>query len=73
MRYRADLAINEKRNEMEDRQIRHMVDASYGINGQKLKVSNCKPNQQYIPVFESFYQELRFSERVFGLFRKTNK
>lgn len=37
MRYKANVAIKEKRSEMEDRQMRDTVDSTYGINGQRLK------------------------------------
>ena len=39
MRYKANVAIKDKRSEVEDRQIRNTVDSTYGINGQRLKVS----------------------------------
>ena len=38
MRYKANIAIKKKRSEMEDRQIQHMIDSTYGIDGQRLKV-----------------------------------
>ena len=38
MRYRADIAIKDKKGEMEDKQVRNMIDAAYDIDGQRLRV-----------------------------------
>ena len=38
MRYRADATLNNKRSELEDKQLRHLIDSTHAVNGDMLKV-----------------------------------
>ncbi len=39
MRYRADKGIHDKKSEIEDTRIRNLIDSSYAVDGQAMRVS----------------------------------
>ncbi len=39
MRYRADKGIHDKKSEIEDTRIRNIIDSSYAVDGQAMRVS----------------------------------
>eukprot|EP00795_Rhopilema_esculentum_P001525 gene1525-15971_t len=67
MRYKADLAINYKRNEMEDKQLRDAVESSHAIKGQAMKdmqseLANAQQKSGNLSLLDAMEQRKKVSE-----------